>query len=108
MRNLLEELTLAGTRVPNNTDVQVSSQLHALRSDFADTAHELKKQTFLDYLMTVDHRRQGVDQPRVDVIAVDHLLQVLNFGGCQGLQIRILSVISGVLRIDAGSLVQGG
>ena len=49
---LLQKLGFACTRIPNDADVQVTTQMDTLLSLLVHPAHELKKDTFLDDLMT--------------------------------------------------------
>lgn len=55
--NALEKLALAGTRVPNDTDVDVPTEMHAFPGPLMDAAHQLQEQSFLDNFVTVHCRR---------------------------------------------------
>lgn len=80
--DLLQKLTLAGGRVTNNTDVDITTQLHALPlRPFADTTKQLKEQALLDLLMTKDHGCDRIHQSAINAVGMDQLFQVLDFSG---------------------------
>ena len=51
--------------------------MHAFRRLLVDTTHQLEKESLLDDIMTVDSRRNALDESRVNVVRLEHMLKFL-------------------------------
>jgi hypothetical protein len=91
-RKSLRALSKKGTRwltfgtewsligITNETNVGITTEVDILSCHpFAHTAQKLKKKTFLDRLVSVNGRRGAFFQPRVDMVRVDHSVQLFVF-----------------------------
>lgn len=79
---MLEELRFASTWITNDTNVDIAAEVHALGSLFMDTAHELEQQALLDDLMSVYSGCDTVDEASIDIVGVNHRLQLVKFLFC--------------------------
>lgn len=101
---VLEELRLRNGRVADDADVEVATKVHTLGRLLVHAAHELKEDTLLDDLVAVDRWCDTRDEARVDVVASDHRLELLNLFAGQALE-ELLAVLLGssVVGADIGS-----
>ena len=78
-QKLLQKLGLRGRRITNDTYIDVASKMHALRCPLVDSSHQLQQNTFLDKFVTINGWRNTLHKPRVNVIGVNHGLQLFKF-----------------------------
>jgi hypothetical protein len=76
-KDSLQELTLAGTRITNNADIEITTQISSFRRPLMNTTHELQEKPFFDDLVAVDCRSDALHQPLINAVRSDHGQQFL-------------------------------
>ena len=71
--------------------------MHAFRSLLVDAAHQLEKEALLDNLVAVYSRCDALNESRVDVIRLEHVLEFLEFGFRERPRESLAIVLSAIL-----------
>ena len=79
VRNTLEELRLGRGRIADNTNVNVTTKMHAFVRLLVVTAHQLKQQALLDDLVPIYRWCDAFHEPRINMVRLDHGLQFFKF-----------------------------
>lgn len=83
--DIFEELGFGGGGIADDADIEVAAELHAFWRGFVHAAHKLEEEPLFDDFVAVDHGGEGIDEARVDVVAVHHLFEVVDLGLCERL-----------------------
>lgn len=93
-QRLLQELRFARRRITNDTNVDITTQMYSLGRLLVHTAHELQKDSLLHDFVSVNGRCDTGDKTLVDMVSIDHGLEFVDFGICEGLQELFLILLA--------------
>lgn len=101
LADVLEELRLSCSRITNDANINVTSQLDTFFGFFGDSSKKLEHDTFLDIQMTVYWRSDGVGEFGIKIILILHSHDFVTLMKCEVL----FPVFFRVFLIFIGTLV---